>query len=65
MSTPQAEFEHAFPEIDWARTHTLDRAATGIDTIVNTRIAKKSYVYWAVRHCDNWRIRDQLDVASY
>jgi len=22
-------------------------------------------VYWAVHHCDSWRIRDQLDVTSY
>ena len=24
-----------------------------------------SYVYWAVPHCDSWRIKDQLDVTCY
>jgi len=24
-----------------------------------------SYVYWTVHRCDNWRIRDQLDVTIY
>jgi len=24
-----------------------------------------SYVYWTVRHCVSWRIRDQFDVTSY
>jgi len=25
----------------------------------------ESYVYWAVHHCDSWRIKDQLDVTCY
>jgi len=24
-----------------------------------------SYVYWTVHHCDNWRIKDQLNVTCY
>jgi len=24
-----------------------------------------SYVYWTVHHCDNWRIKNQLDATYY
>jgi len=35
---------------------------------VKSEISKlqwRYYIYWTVRHCDSWRIRDQLDVTSY
>jgi len=29
------------------------------------RKVEKSNVYWTVHHCNNWRIKDQIDVTCY
>ena len=34
-------------------------------TVYSIKNPTTSYVYWTVHHCDNWRIKDQLDVTYY
>jgi len=37
----------------------------GNNTVMTREHALLSDVYWTVHHCDNWRIKNQLDVTYY
>jgi len=50
--------EYVYNVVKWVRERETDRTYQKKKNSV-------SYAYWTVRHCDSWRIRDQLDVIMF